>query len=130
MSHPVAALETQRHTERRVVVNQQPMIRRNQRDATAVNQTPRDRPRQFVVSRGGVQGRQQIVTGESFVQISERTEKLFRITLRELSERAPIVRADVLRFERVAQCAGGEGRLCPRAAISLARDVAADGRVS
>ena len=38
------------------------------------------------------------------------------------------MRADVLRFEHVAQCAGGEGSLCPRAAISLARDVAADVR--
>ena len=64
-------IETQRHPERRVVLDQQPMVRRDRHDPAPVNQTPGDHLGKSPQPRGVVQGADQILAREFFVQVSQ-----------------------------------------------------------
>ena len=115
-----AVHEVQPRAERRVVPDQQPMVRRNRRDATAVNQTPCHELRKFLLLSGRLQSGWQISAGESLVQISQRAHKMFHVALHQLGQSAPVVRPDLLRLQNLAQRADGPRRLRASAAISVA----------
>ena len=109
--------ETQRHAERHRVLNQQPVVWRNQGDATPVNQAPGDDLGEFLLCRRLIQGGEQI---RFFVQARDGPEKAFRIALDPPGQGAPIMRTSFLRVEYLTERADGPGRLSARAAIGVA----------
>src|SRR2546426_2418018 len=110
-----AVLEAQGRAKRRVVPDQEPVVRRNQRDATPVDQTPRHDGRKCFLLSGGVQSREQVLTRESLVQVRQGTEEAFRVALRVFSQTAPVVRADFLRPEDFLERIDGPRSLRPLA---------------
>ena len=109
--------EAQRHAERHRVLNQQPVVWRNQGDATPVNQAPGDDLGEFLLCRRLIQGGEQI---RFFVQARDGREKAFRIALHPPGQGAPIMRTNFLRVEYLTERADGPGSLGARAAIGVA----------
>src|SRR5206468_735772 len=106
--------------------NQQPMVRRNQRDSTPVDQAPSDDLWVFLLPRGVVQRREQVFAREVFVQVSQETKETSRVTIDQVRQSAPVVRANLFGIEDFMKCADGPGNLRSGAAVGIPEFVTAD----